>query len=126
MLVPEGTDILTFTKKYFIRDSSTDELLTTEKVRIVCGDTQGTRHHAYVNGKYKGFDIYVSEDVEHTATKDKLQSRQVLIAQRIKELLLRKRYQYGLRFQYEDEYDMWTKTVGYKLYHIVFYYMTNV
>lgn len=79
-----------------------------------------------VRGKYKHFDIFVSEDVEHTATRDKLQSRQVLIAQRIKELLLQKKTQYGLTFKYEDEYDLWTKTIGYKLYHIVFYYKTNV
>ena len=127
MLVPEGTDILTFISKYFIRDSSTDELLTNEKVRIVHSDTQALRmSNPLVQGKYKHFDIFVSEDVEHTATRDKLQSRQVLIAQRIKELLLRKRFQYGLSFKYEDEYDLWTKTIGYKLYHIVFFYKTSV
>lgn len=127
MLVPEGTDVLTFIDKYFIRDSSTDELLTNEKVRIIHSDTQGLRtRNRYVQGKYKHFDIFVSEDVERTATRDKLQSRQVLIAQRIKELLLQKKVQYGLQFTYEDEYDLWTKTVGYKLYHIVFFYMTNV
>lgn len=127
MLVPEGTDILTFIDKYFIRDSSTDELLTTEKVRIVVGDQQGfTSDNPRVKGKYKHFDIFVSEDVEHTATNDRLQSRQVLIAQRIHELLCQKRFQYGLSFRYEDEYDLWTKTVGYKLYHIVFFYRTTV
>lgn len=41
MLVPEGTDALTFIDKYFIRDISTDELLTNEKVRVVHGDMQG-------------------------------------------------------------------------------------
>lgn len=127
MLVPEGTDILTFISKYFIRDISTDELLTNEKVRIVHGDTSSLHTgNPLVQGKYKHFDIFVSEDVEHTATRDKLQSRQVLIAQRIKELLLRKRFQYGLSFKYEDEYDLWTKTIGYKLYHIVFFYKTSV
>ena len=35
MLVPIETDIVKFTDKYFIRDGSTDELLTNEKVRIV-------------------------------------------------------------------------------------------
>ena len=127
MLVPEGTDVLTFIDKYFIRDISTDELLTNEKVRIVHGDMQGVQTgNPMVRGKYKHFDIFVSEDVEHTATRDKLQSRQVLIAQRIKELLLQKKTQYGLTIKYEDEYDLWTKTIGYKLYHIVFYYKTNV
>lgn len=127
MLVPAGTDILTFTQKYFLRDNATDELLTNEKVRVVYYDAQGMRtRNKYVLGRYRHFDIFVSEDVEHTATRDKLQSRQVLIAQRIKELLLQKKEQYGIRFSYEDEYDLWTKTIGYKLYHIVFFYMTNV
>ena len=106
MLVPEDTDVLTFIEKYFIRDISTDELLTNEKVRVVHGDYQGVRTgNPLVRGKYKHIDIFVSEDVEHTATRDKLQSRQVLIAQRIKELLLQKKVQYGLSFKYEDEYD---------------------
>lgn len=127
MLVPEGTNVLTFTQKYFIRDNATDELLTNEKVRVVYYDAQGMRtRNKYVLGKYRHFDIFVREDVEHTATRDTLQSRQVLIAQRIKELLLQKKEQYGIRFSYEDEYDLWTKTIGYKLYHIVFFYMTNV
>jgi hypothetical protein len=128
-MVPEGTNIMTFIDKYFVRDVSTDELLSTEKVRIVHSDQQsrGFNSNAYVRGKYKHFDIFVSEDVEHTASRDKLQSRQVLIAQRIKELLLNiKPEKYGLRFKFEDEYDLWTKTIGYKLYHIVFFYMTNV
>lgn len=127
MLVPEGTDILTFTTKYFVRDSSTDELLSNEKVRIVHSDQHGWQvGNKYVHGKYKHFDIFVSESVEHTATNDMLQSRQVLIAQRIKELLLKKKFLYGIHFSYEDEYDLWTKTIGYKLYHVVFFYMTHV
>ena len=127
MLIPDGTDILTFIDKYFIRDSSTDELLTNEKVRVLHSDIEGIRsYNRYVHGRYKSFDIFVSEDVEHTATRDTLQSRQVLIAQRIKELLLQYGEKYGIRFSFEDEYDLWTKTIGYKLYHIVFFYMTNV
>lgn len=127
MLVPEGTDILTFITKYFIRDVSTDELVTTEKVRIVHSDMQGfSTGNPHVRGKYKQFDIFVKEDYEHNASNDTLQSRQVLIAQRIKELLLQKKFMYGLSFKFEDEYDLWTKTIGYKLYHIVFYYKTSV
>lgn len=126
MLVPEGTNILTFQDKYFIRDGSTDELLTNEKVRIVYHDAQGwDPGNAHVRGKYKEFDIFVSEDVEHTATDDLLQSRQVLIAQRLKYLLLRERVCQGIRFQYEDEYDLWTKTVGYKEYRLTFFYKTT-
>lgn len=127
MLIPEGTDIVKFTDKYFIRDGSTDELLTNEKVRIVHHDTEGfDTFNPNVKGKYHEFDIFVSEDVEHTATRDWLQSRQVLIAERLKYLLLRKRNCQNLRFRYQDEYDMWTKTVGYKMYRLTVFYKTTV
>ena len=127
MLVPEGTDILTFQKKYFIRDGSTDELLSNEKVRIVAYDTESffTRNKN-VRVKYKNFDIFVSEDVEHTADIDRLRSRHIMIAERIKYLLLRHRVCEHLIFQYEDEYDMWTKTVGYKAYKLTLFYKTTV
>jgi len=127
MLVPEGTDIVKFTDKYFIRDGSTDELLTNEKVRIVHHDTEGfdTFNHG-VKGKYREFDIFVSEDVEHTADNDWLRSRQVLIAERLKYLLLRKTNCQNIRFRYQDEYDMWCKTVGYKMYRITFFYKVTV
>ena len=127
MLVPEGTDIVKFTDKYFIRDGSTDELLTNEKVRIVHHDAEGfDTFNSGVKGKYREFDIYVSEDVEHTATRDWLQSRQVLIAERLKYLLLRKRVCQNIRFHFQDEYDMWTKTVGYKLYRLTFFCKTTI
>lgn len=127
MMVPPDTDIVKFTDKYFIRDGSTDELLTNEKVRIVHHDTEGfDTFNPGVKGKYREFDIYVSEDVEHTATKDWLQSRQVLIAERLKYLLLRKKYCQNIRFWYQDEYDMWTKTVGYKMYRLTFFYKTTI
>jgi len=127
MLVPEGTSIVTFMDKYFIRDGSTDELLTKEKVRIVHRDAPGfSTFNPNVQGKYHEFDIFVSEDVEHTASNDWLKSRQILIAQRIKYLLLRNRHTEHIRWRYEDEFDQWTKTVGYKMYKITFYYKTTV
>ena len=126
MMVPEGTDIMKFQKKYFIRDGSTDELLTDEKVRIVAYDEQGSETwNSNVRVKYKNFDIFVKEDVEHTADTDRLRSRQILIAERIKYLLLRQPVVENLRFHYEDEYDQWTKTVGYKMYKVTFFYKTT-
>lgn len=127
MLVPVGTDIMTFQKKYFIRDGATDELLTNEKARVVYHDDEGfPTGNKKVRGKYKNFDIFVSEEVEHTADVDRLRSRQVMIAERIKYLLLRQRVCEHLAFQYEDEYDMWTKTVGYKEYRLTLFYKTTV
>ena len=127
MLVPQGTDILKFCDKYFIRDGSTDELLTNEKVRVVHHDSEGfDTFNPHVKGKYHEFDIFVSEDVEHTATKDRLQSRQVLVAERIKYLLLRKKVVEQLSFKYQDEYDQWCKTVGYKMYKLTLWYKTTI
>ena len=127
MLVPEGTDIMTFQKKYLIRDGSTDELLTNEKVRVVTYDEDGSETwNPGVRVKYKNFDIFVSEDVEHTADNDRLRSRQIMIAERIKYLLLRRWDCEHLHFQYEDEYDQWTKTVGYKMYKLTFFYKTTI
>ena len=127
MMIPTGTDILEFQKRYFIRDGSTDELLTNEKVRIVHHDDDGWyTNNRHVRGKFKSLDIYVKEDVEHTADTDRLRSRQVMIAERIKHLLLRSRNCQNLRFEFEDEYDQWTKTVGYKLYKLTFFYITTV
>ena len=127
MLVPSGTDIVKFQKKYFIRDGSTDELLTNEKVRIVVHDDEGDdTFNKGVKVKYKTFDIYVSEDVEHTADLDLLRSRQVMIAERIKYLLLRQQVVENIRFKYEDEYDQWTKTVGYKMYRLTLFYKATI
>ena len=127
MLVPPGTDIMKFQDKYFIRDGSTDELLTNEKVRVVTHDEEGSETwNKGVRVKYKVFDIFVSEDVEHTADVDRIKSRQILIAERIKYLLLRQPVVENLRFQYEDEYDQWTKTVGYKEYKLTFFYKATI
>ena len=102
------------------------ELITDEKVRIVAYDEEGSETwNSNVRVKYKNFDIFVKEDVEHTADVDRLRSRQILIAERIKYLLLRQPVVENLRFHYEDEYDQWTKTVGYKMYKVTFFYKTT-
>lgn len=128
MMIPDGTDIVEFLDKYFVRADGTDELLSNEKVRIAYydDDDTSTLGSFHVFGKIKGFDIFVKADEEHTATSDRLKCRQILIAERLKYLLLKKRYQHGLRFELDSEYDVWTKTVGYRLYHIGFFYKTTV
>lgn len=57
---------------------------------------------------------------------DRLKSRAALIAERLKYLLLKDQHICHLHFQFEDEFDMWTKVVGYKRYHITFSYKTTV
>jgi len=123
MLIPENTAIVPFITKYFIEDAAPDALLTNEKVRVNHFDTQGyDTGNKNVIRKYKNFDIYVKDDFLYDATNDRLKSRTVLIAERIKYLLLRDFYVCGLRFEFRDEYSLWTKTVGYKRYRLVFSY----
>lgn len=76
--------------------------------------------------KYKAFDIYVKESELYNATNDRIKSRAALISERIKYLLLKQQVICGLHFDYKDEYDLWTKTVGYYRYHLVFAYRISV
>ena len=127
MCIPEGTAIIPFITKYFIEDAAPDAILTNELVRVNHYDTQGyDTGNKNVVRKYKEFDIYVKESVLYDATNDRLKARTQLIAERIKYLLLRRFHICELHFDYRDEYDLWTKTVGYKRYHIVFSYRISV
>ena len=126
MCVPPDCKITQFIERYFIEDQSSGEIITDEAVRVICSDVEGKGfYNSHVRLKYKEFDIYVKDNVLHTATTDRLQNRYDLIAQRIKYLLLRNRVVEGLRFSYEDEFNLWTKTTGYKRYHLVFSYKTT-
>lgn len=127
MLIPEKTTIIQFIEKYFIKDAAPDELLTNEAVRIAHYDAQGySTGNKNVRLKYKELDIYVKESVLYNATNDRIKSRCNLICERLKYLLQKDQYFCGLRFGYEDDYDMWTKVVGYKRYHLTLYYKTTV
>lgn len=128
MLVPTGTSITKFIDKYFIQNQNADELMTDEQVRVVYYDSPGRdTGNKNVFIQYKEFDIYVKEDVEHTASVDYLKQRQKLIAERIKYQLLKDDHVCHLRFWCDDPgYDLYTKMVGYKRYHIVFRYKTTV
>lgn len=127
MMVPENTPIVAFITKHFIEDAAPDALLTTENVRVNHYDTQGYETgNPNVIRKYKTFDIYVKESVLYNATNDRIKSRQKLISERIKYLLLREKIICGMHFDFRDEYDLWTKTVGYQRYHLVFSYRVSV
>ena len=125
MMIPEGTSVVQFIDKYFINSAAADEIVTDEKVRIVYYDGKGRNLQRNVYMKYKEFDIYVREEFLYTATYDRLKSRFSLIAERIKYLLLRSNSVCHLGFTYEDEYELWTKTVGYRRDHLVFSYNTT-
>lgn len=127
MCIPTDTPITKFVEKYFIEDSVSSEILTDEKVRIIHYDSNGsdTGNKSVLN-RYKEMDIFVKDDVLHTATRDKLQNRYDLICERIKYLLLHETYVCNMRFRFVDSYNLWTKTSGYKRYHLVFSYKTTV
>lgn len=126
MLVPDGAGIKAFIEKYFIEDALPDEPIIDESVRIVYYDTEGIKLGTpHVLKKYLALDIYVKEDALYNATRDRLQRRDKLICQRIKELLTDREHVCGLRFRYEDEYHLGAKTIGYRRYHVVFSYVTT-
>lgn len=127
MLIPQEyeDDIVTFIQKYFVKDVTSDEIITNEDVRVCYFQSQGRSIGMNALKKYWNFDIYVKDSVLHTATTDMLQSRDEMIAEKIKELLTDNRYVCQMRFHYEDSYDMYTKLVGYHRYRIVFSYKTT-
>lgn len=127
MLVPESerSDILLFIQKYFVPDEMGAEPLTDEQVRVLYYESEGRELGDRVLKKYLHFDIYVRRNVLHTATYDRLQRRDKLIAKRLKELLTGTTYVCQMRYRFEDAFDLGAKTTGYKRYHITFSYKTT-
>lgn len=127
MCFPANGNILQFVNEYFIEDAGTDQLLKNEIVRVVHYDEQGVNtQNKNVFLKYKAFDIYVKKTYLNNATNDRLKSRAKLIAEELKNVLLKEQHLHCQHFDYVDEYDLWTKAVGYVRYHIVFSYKTTV
>ena len=128
MMIPAKSrnNIREFIARYFIEDAMPDEPVVDEDVRIIYYDEEGSKLGTpHVTKKILAFDIYVKESNLYNATNDRLQRRDKLIAQRLKELLLWKEHVCGLRFQYEDEYHLGARTIGYKRYHLVLSYKTT-
>lgn len=124
MLIPEGTNIISFIDRYFVRAGYTNNLLTNEHVRIVYGDT-GARDTEVPNVKRSelSFDIFVKQEDEHNADYDRLMLRSQLISARLIYLLTHKRYLGGYRFIVRKEQDMGTRTQGYIRHNVSFWYM---
>lgn len=128
MRIPAGSvnNIREFIGKYFIEDAMPDEPVVNEDVRVIYYEEEGSKLGTpHVTKKILSFDIYVKESMLYNATNDRLQRRDKLIAQRLKELLLWKEHVCGLRFQYEDEYHLGARTIGYRRYHLVLSYKTT-
>ena len=119
-------NIREFIARYFIEDAMPDEPVVDEDVRIIYYDEEGSKLGTpHVTRKILAFDIYVKETNLYNATNDRLQRRDKLIVQRLKELLFWKEHVCGLRFQYEDEYHLGARAIGYKRYHLVLSYKTT-
>ena len=126
MLIPEDCTVTQFVQKYFIEDDSAGEIITDEAVRIIYHDEYGPDSgNSHIHQCYKEFDIFVKDNVMYTASRDRLQTRTHLIAERLKYLLLRQKNVEHMSFRYRDEYHLWTKTAGFRRYHVIFSYKTT-
>lgn len=126
MKVPEGTGIIPFIDKYFVRAGYTNELLENECVRIVYSDNQGYDTSApNVMRKMMTFDIYVKQEDQHNVENDRLVMRTRRIASRLHQLLTDERYveKTGYRFWIAGDWDLGTRTIGYARYVLALYYM---
>lgn len=129
MMIPQKTNIIQFIDRYFIRAGYTSKTLKDEPVRIIYGNVRSTDVGSpAVTRERMSFDIYVKYEYLHNSQNDRLVFRNQMIAIRLKQLLLRKRYyrQDAYRFWVVNEGDLGTSTIGYSRYNITFEYMKTV
>lgn len=87
MMIPDGTNIVTWIRKYFVSEALCTELVTDEDVRVLWYEDQSQRtNNPLVNNRRMAFDIYVKEEHNSDATNDLLVSRGKLIAQKLQEI----------------------------------------
>lgn len=123
MKIPEGTGIIEFIDRYFIRAGYTNKILTDESVRIVFGSVAVPSENPNVTQNIMSFDIYVKNEDLHNVGKDRLVMRPQLIARRLIDLLTHSRYIGTYRFFSPHESDMGTSAVGYARYNMSISYM---
>lgn len=124
MMIPieDRDDIIKFIDKYFIRDPASDEILTTEDVRICYSEQAGRSLGKNVLKKYIYFDVYVKNEHLHDVGDDLLKFRTDMICQKLKELLTDEKYVCMIDFSYEDDQSLFTKLIGYTRHRIAFSY----
>lgn len=124
MMIPmnDRDDIVKFIDKYFIRNPAPDELITTEDVRICYGETEGRSIGKNMLKRMLFFDVYVKSEHLHDVGNDMLAFRTDMICQKLKELLTDNKYVCSMDFSYEDDYQLFTKVIGYTRHRIVFSY----
>lgn len=122
MKVPEGTKIIEFIDRYFIKAGYTNKILTDEAVRIVFGTIATPTNIDGVTKNQISFDIYVKNEDLHNVGKDRLVMRTQLIAKRLIYLLTKQRYHGVFRFYDPREGDMGTSAIGYARYNLTLSY----
>ena len=119
MKLPDGTDIITFIDRYFIRAGYTSKVLEDESVRVIYAEVQGSDTRVpNVMRKMMTFDIYVKTEDLHNVGNDRLVMRTKKIANRLLKLLTSERFvnETGYRFSIAGEWDGGTRTIGYGRY----------
>lgn len=123
MRIPQGTRILDFIEKYFIRAGYTNETLTSEDVRVVYKMFAVGQQNEKVTRNQISIDIYVKREHLHNYGKDRLESRAQLIAGKLYQILTKERYFHNYRFWIAGQGDMGTSAIGYVRYNITLNYM---
>lgn len=125
MLIPEEKfdNIIAFRDQYFVNDAMSDVLISNEGVRVCYYQDPGFSLNNHVKRRLLRFDIYVKREKQYDVDPiDRLKQRQKVIARRLRDLLTHGEHVQGLRFEYEDEYDLPVKLAGYVRFHIYFSY----
>ena len=122
MKIPDGTKIIDFIDRYFIRAGYTNKILTDEDVRIVYGSVSVPTNVSGVTKNQMSFDVYVKTEDLHNVGKDRLVMRTQLIARRLIYLLTKERYIGSYRFYDPHEGDMGTSAIGYARYNVTLSY----
>lgn len=126
MMIPENTDIITWINKYFVDYAICTELVTDEDVRILWSEDQATHTpNPLVNKRKMTFDIYVKTQHIKDASDDLLMSRARLISQKLQEILTFPDQCGRVKFEYVDDYDIGTTTVGYVRHVLIVSYLAG-
>lgn len=121
MMIPDGTNIIDFIDKFFIRAGDTNETLKSENVRIVYGDIPvGVTNNPNVVRTQMKFNIYVKKEHLHDVSNDRLVLRTMKICDRLNLLLAQPINIKGYRFRVIGEQDIGTRTIGYVRRDITF------
>lgn len=123
MKIPDGTKIIEFIDRYFIRAGYTNKILSDEDVRIVYGTISTPTSVDGVTKNQISFDIYVKNEDLHNVGRDRLVMRTQLIAKRLIYLLTKERYSGVYRFYDPNEGDIGTSAIGYARYNLTLSYM---